>query len=101
MRVWQELYGDDADGNRGVMVDMYEVEDGDKEEVVELLYPYFAEEKITQGLISLTFQDIDIEIEISDYTVELIVRIQEDDDIDNEDKEWVSKLITRNLRECR
>ena len=72
MRVWRELYGDNADGNMGVMVDMYEVEDSDKEEIIELLYPYYAEQNIIKGLITITYEELDIEVEISDYEEELL-----------------------------
>ena len=32
MRHWKEMYGQDADGNRGILVDMYEVDKNDFDE---------------------------------------------------------------------
>ena len=35
MKSWKELYGDDADGNRGIMQWQYELDQCDFDEVVE------------------------------------------------------------------
>ena len=86
MVCYKELYGDDADGNRGVMVINYEVEADDVDDVVEALYDGFLEDSTTGTQTIMLYcagagEDVEVEVEIDDYIENLIEKADEDEDI--------------------
>lgn len=94
----REIYGQDADNNRGMEVINYEIEADDKDEVCEKLYDLFLDgETGTQCIMMychITGEDISVEVEIEDYLDELIAMADADEDIkDDEDlQEWLKEL---------
>ncbi len=93
MKTWRENYGADADGNRGQMVTMYELEgtDAEIEDIAEILYDSFIDGEV-QGLKEIEYEGLTIEVEISDYQEELIELAEADEDIDDVIKEWVKEF---------
>ena len=97
MKTYNGLYGADADGNRGIWVKGYQIEDSDSTIIVEQLYEDFvngAETGIrTVFLIddNITEEDIEIEVEIEDYLAELVKKAREDESLkeDEEIQEWL------------
>ena len=97
MKTYNELYGADADGNRGVWIKEYRIEDSDSTIIVEQLYEDFvngAETGIrTVFLIddNITEEDIELEVEIEDYLAELVKKAREDESLkeDEEIQEWL------------
>lgn len=98
MLCYKELYGCDADGNRGVYTINYEITDEDNDEVCEKLYDLFLEDASgTQCILMychITGEDIEVEVELEDYLDELIAMADADEDIkDDEDlQEWLKEL---------
>lgn len=98
MLCYKELYGCDADGNRGMWTINYEIEADDKDEVCEKLYDLFIDgETGTQCIMMychITGEDISVEVEIEDCFNELIAMADADEDIkDDEDlQEWLKEL---------
>ena len=96
MKTYNELYGADADGNRGIWIKGYDIKDSDSTNIVEQLYEDFVngtENGIrTVFLIDdITEEDIEIEVEIEDYLVELVKKAREDESLkeDEEIQEWL------------
>ena len=100
MKTYNELYGADADGNRGVWIKEYDIEDSDSTNIVEQLYEDFvngSENGIrTVFLIDdKTEEDIELEVEleveIEDYLAELVKKAREDESLkeDEEIQEWL------------
>ena len=96
MKTYNELYGADADGNRGIWIKEYQIEDSDTANIVEQLYEDFvngAETGIrTIFLIdNITEEDIELEVEIEDYLAELVKKAREDESLkENEEiQEWL------------
>ena len=96
MKTYNELYGADADGHRGIWVKGYQIEDSDSTVIVEQLYEDFvngAENGIrTVFLIDdKTEEDIELEVEIEDYLAELVKKAREDESLkeDEEIQEWL------------
>ena len=102
MKVWKENYGADADGNRGEMVTMYELEgtDAEIEDIAEILYDSFIDGEV-QGLKEIEYEGLTIEVEISDYQDKLIELAEADEDIDEEILEWVEELKKHNAGETK
>lgn len=102
MKTWRENYGADADGNRGQMVTMYELEgtDAEIEYIAEILYDSFIDGEV-QGLKEIEYEGLTIEVEISDYQEELIELAEADEDIDDEIKEWIEELKKHNEGETK
>lgn len=99
MLCYKEMYGDDIDGNRGVVVINREVEADDADDIVEALYDGFLEDNTTGTQIimlhcAVAGEDVEIEVEIDDYIENLIERADADEDIkDDEDlQEWLKEL---------
>lgn len=98
MLCYKEMYGCDADGNRGMATINYEIEADDCDEVCEKLYEQFLEGATgTQCILMychITGEDIEVEVEIEDYLDELIAMADADEDIkDDEDlQEWLKEL---------
>ena len=90
MKTYNELYGADADGNRGVWVKGYNIEDSDSTIIVEQLYEDFVNGTET-GIRTIflvdkiTEEDIELEVEIEDYLAELVKKAREDEEI----QEWL------------
>ena len=93
MKTYNELYGADADGNRGVCVKGCQIEDSD---IVEQLYEDFVNGTET-GIRTVfliddkTEEDIELEVEIEDYLAELVKKAREDESLkeDEEIQEWL------------
>jgi hypothetical protein len=98
MLCYKEIYGDDADGNRGMAVINYEITDDDKDEVCEKLYDLFIDGETGEQCIlmycHLTGEDVSVEVDIDEYIDELIKVADKDEDIkDDEDlQEWLKEL---------
>jgi len=102
MKVWRENYGADADGNRGQMVTMYELEgtDAEIEDIAEILYDSFIDGEV-QGLKEIEYEGLTIEVEISDYQDKLIEIAEADEDIDKEILDWIKELKKHNAGETK
>lgn len=87
MRIWKEKYGCDADGNRGVMMTFYELENTQDErwEIAEKLYESFVD-LTTVKMHEIEYEDIVIEVELDEYYPELLEMLKEDKDLDISDK---------------
>jgi len=99
MLCYKELYGDDADGNRGMQMVSYEIEEDDKDDIVEQLYDVFLEGETTGTQVILLYchilgEDIEVEVGIDDYIEDLITKAEADADTkDDEDlQEWIENL---------
>lgn len=102
MKSWRENYGADADGNRGQMAIMYELEgtDAEIEDIAEILYDSFIDGEV-QGLKEIEYEGLTIEVEISDYQDKLIELAEADEDIDEKILEWVEELKKHNEGETK
>ena len=67
MRHWKEMYGQDADGNRGILVDMYEVDKNDFDEIVEQLLSMYPDSDDRPYSCTVTIDGIDVEVDVGDY----------------------------------
>lgn len=98
MLCYKEIYGQDADNNRGMAVINYEIEADDKDEVVEKLYDLFIDGEAGEQCIlmycHLTGEDVSVEVDIDEYIEDLIKMADADEDIkDDEDlQEWLKEL---------
>lgn len=99
MLCYEEIYGDDADGNRGVMQYVVEIEDSDADDIIEALYEDFidgakAGAKTIRLYCAKAGEDVDVEVDIEDYITELIARADADEDIkgDADLQEWLKGL---------
>lgn len=95
MKTWREVYGEDADGNRGVMTDMYELEytKQEKEDIAEILYEAFVSLCGITGGATIVYNDIEIEVEIEEYHDELITLARADKDLSNSDLRYLLNEI--------
>ena len=96
MKTYNELYGADADGNRGIWVKGYDIEDSDTADIVEQLYEDFVNgseygSKTIFLIDDKTEEDIELEVEIEDYLAELVKKAREDESLkeDEEIQEWL------------
>lgn len=81
MEVWQELYGADADGNRGQLTTFAELDESDTEDIIENIYGYFVDGK-TSGVVEIEIDGFTFDIDIEDYIDELIERAGTDKDVE-------------------
>jgi len=95
MKVWREEYGADADGNRGVMQTMYELEhtDEEKQEIAEILYDGFVNLSGVTGEENIEYNGIEIEVEIEEYYDELIKMAKEDDNMSSDELKYLLKEV--------
>ena len=100
-----EEYGTDIDGNRGTNHLMYELTDDDTNEVCLKLYDYFADGQTGIKTIMMYCPqldgDIEVEINMSDYEVDLIKMARENE----KPKEYIEIMERRSKhwlkdREC-
>lgn len=73
MEIWTEKnYGADADGNRGVKMTMFELDDSEEErlDIAEhlILKGYTAEDS---GSVEITFHGIDMDVDVAEYSAEI------------------------------
>jgi len=90
MKVWYGMYGDDADGNRGVMATFSELDDSpeEREQIIGKLTDIFKADWCLSldGHVSLELHDdigegeYEHDVDPEDYAVELIAALREDDD---------------------
>jgi hypothetical protein len=97
MKTWQENYGADIDGNRGVPAIFYELEAGDKDKIIEKLYEIQGNTtgmQVIEMYCYLVDEDIEIEVNVEDYIDGLIIKADADEEIkDNEDlQQWLKEL---------
>lgn len=96
MKVWEEIYGADYDGNRGVKMTFWEL-DGSKserEEIAEIIYESFIE-GTSSGTLKIELQGIeDVEVEIEEYIDELLAIAKADKTIEDdlETQLWLREL---------
>ena len=76
MRCYQTLYGDDIDGNRGVLVWHYELEEDDREHIrdyVRANMPEYFDGGGSGTIIDVTFinpyteEEVEIEVDLSEW----------------------------------
>lgn len=72
MITWVENYGEDIDGNRGVEMHFYDIEDGDKYEITEQIKACLEQEPelkaMTVTLVCpVTQAKVDFEVNVKDY----------------------------------
>lgn len=76
MLCYKELYGEDADGNRGKWIQNYEIEESDRYNIVEQIRTFIEENEIEEDIPSTciiglicdrTDEEIEFEVNISDY----------------------------------
>lgn len=99
MKCIKTTYGEDIDGNRGMPITLYEIEEKDRDEVCEKLYDVFinGETKGQHNIFMychISDEDIEIEVDIEDYFEDLIKMAQKDEDLkdDEELQEWLKWL---------
>ena len=88
MKIWKDAYGDDADGNRGVMETFYDFEDTEeeREQIAELLYEDFLQGKV-YGYTEIEWNDeLIIDVCIEEYHTELLELLNEDSELDIKEK---------------
>lgn len=92
-------YGSDIDGNRGISQVVYDFEDTEEErkEIAQKLYDYFLcgeyqGSKIIEMWCPIICDDIEVEVEIEDYSTELITMALCDKDA-MEDEEFKSYVL--------
>lgn len=80
MQVWYENYGADADGNRGVKTLMWELEGTEQEirEIAELIREADHGSDDVGINVSITYEGIDMEVDVDDYMDEIIAQEQSD-----------------------
>jgi len=67
MREYKELYGADADGNRGVWVTNYELETEDEPEIIEQILDSYPDSDDRPSSMTVTIDGIDFEVDVADY----------------------------------
>lgn len=94
MRTWKEVYGDDIDGNRGIIVDMYELEHTDEEisAIVEILYEDFLQGD-TKRTKEIELDGINIEVDIEDYKDKILEKIVNDINLEYEEVEFIAEEL--------
>lgn len=102
--IWyNEIYGCDADNNRGVASISYEIEESDKEEIAEKLYDLFisGETKGKHNIFMYCYikdEDVELEVDIEDYIKDLIKLADADENIkDDEDIQEYLKEVKEAL----
>ncbi len=99
MKFCEEVYGADADNNRGVASISYEIETSDNDEIIYKLYDLFLDGTTTGEhnifmYCYLIDDDIEITVNIENYIDGLIEKAKEDENIkdDEELQEWIKWL---------
>ena len=87
MRVYQENYGEDADGNRGEMRTFYELEDTkqEREDIAEILYEGYVNSCGVSGTTTIELEGVEIEVNIEEYQDELMALAEADENLGKED----------------
>lgn len=67
MRAYKENYGADADGNRGVMQWVYELESSDDEEIISQILDTYPDADDRPYSMVVTIDDVEFEIDVCDY----------------------------------
>ena len=100
MKFYNEVYGADADNNRGVASISYEIETSDNDEIIDKLYDLFLDGTTTGEhnifmYCYLIDDDIEIVVNIENYIDGLIEKAKEDEGIkdDEELQEWLNQII--------
>ena len=85
MFCYREEYGTDIDGNRGVIQTVNEVEDYDSDEIASQITDYLIEGGDVKDTYEVTLicprteEEIEIEVELSDY-IDLVIKFVEEED---------------------
>lgn len=66
MRCYQEIYGDDIDGNRGILVWNCEIDEDDYDVICEQLLNRF---EIITLINPYTEEEVEFEVNVADYLV--------------------------------
>ena len=95
METCKEEWGSDADGNRGILVDMYKLEytKQEKEDIAKILYEAFRSLCGLTGVATIEYKGVEIEVEIEEYYDELISLAKADKDLQNSDLNHLLKCI--------
>lgn len=111
MKVWRENYGEDADGNRGEMRNMYELDDSkaEREQIIEKLVDVFKDDWALGESVSLCLTDdcgdgeYECDLNVDEYAAEVIAILNKDDDckeleytlaIRDFEIEWMKRIIS-------
>lgn len=70
MIAWQERYGCDADGNRGVLQWEYELEPSDEPEIIEQLFEQLVDETDTSSVRELPMCTVTMICPYTDFNLE-------------------------------
>jgi len=72
MKIWQELYGSDIDGNRGVMQTFWELDgsEEEQEDIAEILHSEGVGSS-EMGRHNIEYLEMDIDVYIEDYSEEI------------------------------
>ena len=67
MKCYKENYGADADGNRGVMQWVYELEPGDDEEIIAQILDTYPDADDRPYSMVVDIDGVEFEIDVGDY----------------------------------
>jgi hypothetical protein len=67
MLEYKELYGADADGNRGIWVTEYELEPSDEPEIIEQILESYPDSEDRPSSMTITIDGIDFDIDVADF----------------------------------
>jgi len=94
MKIERDLYGADADGNRGIDVVSVELDDSpeEREEIVEKIYETFLDGRVS-GTVEIELEGYDVEVYIEDYLDELKESVLNDGDAPIESIEFLAEEL--------
>jgi hypothetical protein len=67
MRQWKELYGADADGNRGQWMTVFELEPSDEFSIIEQILDAYPDADDRPSSMTIEIDGIEFEIDIEEY----------------------------------
>ena len=67
MLEYKELYGADADGNRGVWVTEYELERSDEPDIIEQILDMYPDSDDRPSSMTVIIEGIEFEVDVADF----------------------------------
>jgi hypothetical protein len=67
MLEYKELYGADADGNRGIWVTEYELELSDEPEIINQILDSYPDSEDRPSSMTITIDGIDFDVDVADF----------------------------------
>jgi hypothetical protein len=67
MRQWKELYGQDADGNRGQWMTVFKLEPSDEFSIIEQILDAYPDADDRPRSMTIEIDGIEFEIDVGDY----------------------------------